>query len=252
MDENYNPNQKNTQPQPPIQPQAPVQPQAPFQAQPAFNPKTMKLCKSCGQPIAKKAKVCPNCGAKNKKPLFKKPLFWILIVLVVIIIGAAASSGDSDKPSTIVEPIGSSSDSSSKASDNNSSEPSGDQKILPGNSVSTDELKISYISCDTNYTGYSEYSAPKSGNKVIRAAFTFENTSSTDTSLDGFECYADGKKCEEFYGADDDASPILESVSAGRTFDAVVYYEVPKDAKEIELEYEADFWSSDKFVFVIE
>ena len=61
-----------------------------------FNPKTMVYCKSCNQPIAKKAKVCPNCGAKNKKPLLKKPLFWIIVVIVLLIIGAGASNSDSE------------------------------------------------------------------------------------------------------------------------------------------------------------
>ena len=220
-------------------------------AQPSnFNPKTMKPCKSCGQPIAKKAKVCPNCGAKNKKPLFKKPIFWILIVLVVIIIVAIASSGDSSDTTT-VESISSSETAQTNASESDTYKPAGDEKILPGNVVTTDELKISYISCNTNYTDYSEFSEPEKGNKVVRAEFTFENISSSDISLDSFECYADGKKCEEFYGADDYASPTLESISSGRTFSSVIYFEVPESASEIELEYESDFWSNDKIVFVV-
>ena len=28
----------------------------------------MKNCKTCGANMAKKAKICPQCGAKNKKP----------------------------------------------------------------------------------------------------------------------------------------------------------------------------------------
>ena len=248
MDDNYNPIQQ--EPQQPQQNTQPVPPPQPQQQQIVFNPKVMKLCVNCRQPIPKQAKICPSCGAKNKKPLFKKPLFWILIVLVVIIIGVVASSGNSES-TTSVEPISASDGTSTKSGEENAAQTDGDQKILPGNAISTDNLKISYISCDANYTGYSEYSAPESGNKVIRAEFTFENISSSDISLDGFDCYADGKKCEDFYGADDYASPTLESVSAGRSFDAVVYYEVPKDTKEIELEFEPDFWSSEKIIFVV-
>ncbi len=43
------------------------------------------LCKSCNTAIAKKAKVCPNCGAKNKKPFYKKGWFIVLAIFVVLI-----------------------------------------------------------------------------------------------------------------------------------------------------------------------
>lgn len=29
--------------------------------------KKMKVCKHCGEEIAKSAKICPKCGGKNKK-----------------------------------------------------------------------------------------------------------------------------------------------------------------------------------------
>ena len=59
----------------------------------------MTICNSCGAEIASSAKSCPHCGAKVKKPIFKRVWFWILIVLVVGGI-AAAGSGGSDKSST--------------------------------------------------------------------------------------------------------------------------------------------------------
>ncbi|MDR3345290.1 MAG: hypothetical protein LBT21_06880 [Oscillospiraceae bacterium] len=60
-------------------------------------------CKSCGQDIAKSAKSCPHCGAKNKKPTF---LILLGIVVVLIVIIAASSGGDKnerpqDEPSTV-------------------------------------------------------------------------------------------------------------------------------------------------------
>lgn len=52
----------------------------------------MVVCKSCGMDIAKSAKACPHCGAKNKKPIFKKWWFWLIIVLLLIgMIGSAGS-----------------------------------------------------------------------------------------------------------------------------------------------------------------
>jgi predicted nucleic acid-binding Zn ribbon protein len=64
--------------------------------QPEMN-KNMKACKSCGAPISKKAKTCPNCGAKNKN---HKILVVILILLALIIIIAVAGSGGDDSTDT--------------------------------------------------------------------------------------------------------------------------------------------------------
>jgi len=58
----------------------------------------MKKCDACGAEIAKSAKSCPQCGAKNKKPVFKKWWFWVIIVLVAI--GAAAGSGGDNEDVT--------------------------------------------------------------------------------------------------------------------------------------------------------
>ena len=44
------------------------------------------LCKTCCKEIAKNAKTCPGCGAKNKKPIYKKIWFWILILIIFIAI----------------------------------------------------------------------------------------------------------------------------------------------------------------------
>lgn len=45
-------------------------------------PKMIK-CKTCGNDIASSAKNCPSCGAKNKKPIYKKVWFWIIVLIVV-------------------------------------------------------------------------------------------------------------------------------------------------------------------------
>lgn len=57
--------------------------------------KKMMSCKTCGQEIAKSAKKCPHCGAKNKKPFF---LRWWFILLAIIVVGVsvlnAGASGE--------------------------------------------------------------------------------------------------------------------------------------------------------------
>lgn len=56
----------------------------------------IKNCKTCNAEIAANAKVCPNCGAKNKKPFFKKPIFYILILVIIGVIAAVSGGGNKD------------------------------------------------------------------------------------------------------------------------------------------------------------
>lgn len=48
----------------------------------------LTTCKKCGKEIAKIAVICPGCGAKIKKPAYKKWWFW----LIIIVFFAAVSS----------------------------------------------------------------------------------------------------------------------------------------------------------------
>ena len=52
----------------------------------------MILCKNCDGTMAKEAKVCPSCGAKNKKPFYKR--WWFVLIVIVIALGLMLSGGD--------------------------------------------------------------------------------------------------------------------------------------------------------------
>lgn len=54
----------------------------------------MIKCKACGHDIACNAKTCPNCGAKNKKPFYKK--WWVWAIVIIICIIGIANSGSKD------------------------------------------------------------------------------------------------------------------------------------------------------------
>ena len=60
----------------------------------------MTKCKTCGADMASSAKVCPACGAKNSKPIYKRVWFWIVVVIVVVIIASAAGGGKTSGEST--------------------------------------------------------------------------------------------------------------------------------------------------------
>ena len=54
----------------------------------------MTQCKSCAKEIATSAKFCLGCGAKNKKPIYKRVWFWVIAIIIVI--GATSGSGTDD------------------------------------------------------------------------------------------------------------------------------------------------------------
>ena len=58
----------------------------------------MTTCAHCGASIAAKAKTCPNCGGKNKKPIYKRP--WFIIIIVIIVICIVMGMGGSDDPAS--------------------------------------------------------------------------------------------------------------------------------------------------------
>ena len=54
----------------------------------------MTKCKTCGADIAKSAKVCPACGAKQKKPVV---LIVIAVFIAIGIIGTALGGNSPEK-----------------------------------------------------------------------------------------------------------------------------------------------------------
>ena len=60
--------------------------------------KRMKQCKSCSKEIGASAKYCPGCGAKNKKPIYKRVWFWVVAAIIVV---GAASGSDTDNSKEI-------------------------------------------------------------------------------------------------------------------------------------------------------
>ena len=56
------------------------------------NSKTI-VCKTCGKEFAKSAKFCPGCGAKNKKPLYKRWWFIAIVAVIMLVILVSLFSG---------------------------------------------------------------------------------------------------------------------------------------------------------------
>ena len=203
---------------------------------------TTKICKFCKTEIPFDAKVCPQCRKKVKQ----SGCFTWLMILIVAVFGISLFSGDeqsSDGPHKVGE-VGA--DSSSNAS----TAPIQDSYAV-GDILKDGDMKIVYVASG-EYKEDNEFSQPKEGYKYIFLKFVFENESTThDCSISSFnfECYADGYAVDSYYGGEEDLSATL---SAGRTSEGYIYFTVPKDAKEIEIEYETNFITEEKIKFVYE
>ena len=87
----------------------------------------MTQCKSCAKEIATSAKSCPGCGAKNKKPIYKRVWFWIIAIIIVI--GATGGSGTDDSKEINSGNIESEQEVSQNNSENTTAENKSENKV---------------------------------------------------------------------------------------------------------------------------
>lgn len=204
-----------------------------------------KICKHCQSEIPKKAKVCPNCRKKQGGKLK-----WIILAVVALaIIGSAMGGNDSKKDVKKVEEV--SSDTDGKTEEQASEpveEPSNIFNV--GDVVETEDFKITYESA-VPYTSDNEFIQPKDGCEYWEFKFKFENISDTNQSVStmmDWECYADNSKVDQTWIGDNNG--LDAKLSAGRSAEGTLYFEVPENTEKIELEYDINFWGNDKIIFV--
>lgn len=202
--------------------------------------KETKICKYCQSEIPVKAKVCPNCRKKQKG---KRGLIAIIVVVVFFLL-FLSSIGSGENKDENPQKVGQVETTESDESDKTNN------VFHAGDVIETDDFRITYLSTG-EYKTDNEWSKPKDGYVYWEFKFKFENISDSDHSVSSmvdWECYADNSKVDQSYIGDDNG--LDATLSAGRETEGAVYFEVPKDAKSIELEYDINFWGSDKIVFV--
>lgn len=125
-----------------------------------------------------------------------------------------------------------------------------DNTFTIGDVVETSDMKISFLSAG-EYTSDNEFIQPKDGYMYYRMEFEFENISDSDKSVSSmvdWNCYADGYKVDQTWIGDDNG--LDATLSTGKKTKGAVFFEIPKEAQSIELEYETNFWTEDKIIFI--
>lgn len=208
----------------------------------------MKNCKACGQEIAKSAKVCPHCGAKQKG---KKGLIVIGIIVLLIII-LLATGGNGDKESKIDNSAVNNDSAATEETTNDTEATVEDEFVKVGGSFEDNGLKFTVNDADLDFQitddEYGLYDLDE-GLHYIKVDFTFENTGSSGdkyVSIYDFDCYADNTTCEQQYVTSVTGDFMNANLSPGRNVSFSTLFAVPDGAESIELEYTSNIWSDEK------
>ncbi len=206
--------------------------------------KKMYECKTCKQQIARSAKVCPYCGAKNKKV---NPLFLAIIGFVALIIIISAAGGNN-------EPIKVGDNSTQTGTTATVSQ--GDRNTFTvGEIAELRNVQVSLVGV-TESIG-SSFNYPSEGNVFVLCEFEITNHSKEEvavSSMLSFEAYCDDYTCSYSLSAlleKGNRNQLDGTVAAGKKLKGVIGYEVSADWKELEIHFTPDFWSGKDIIFIV-
>lgn len=205
----------------------------------------MSVCKACGAEIAKSAKTCPHCGAKNKKG--HPVLIGILAVLLLfVILGSAGGNETSNADQDGSAQTNQGQDNREKTKEENT--------FGVGETAEANDITVTMVNV-TESTG-SAYNKPTEGNVFVLCEFEIENNSKqeiTVSSMMSFEAYCDDYTCNYSLSAimeKGNKNQLDGTVAAGKKFNGVIGYEVPEDWEELEIYFTPDFWSGEDIIFL--
>lgn len=178
----------------------------------------------------------------------------VIIFLFVFLVADSIFSDDdkevAQKVETVAQSEAGTDSESANADDSNEEATEVDNSFNVGEVVETSDFRISFLSAE-EYVSDNQFIQPKEGYVYYKMDFEFENISDSDKSVSSminWNCYADGYKADQTWIGDDNG--LDASLSAGKKTKGAVFFEIPKDAQSIELEYETNFWTEDKVIFI--
>ena len=121
-----------------------------------------------------------------------------------------------------------------------------------GESATLGDVKVTLKSVEKDFKDYYSFASVEDGCKVLKANFEFENVGDYTeyVSSSDFECYADKFSCDKFSSVED--GYFSESMDVGKKAAGSIYFEVPSDAKDIEIEFDDNAYSDGKIIFNID
>lgn len=203
-------------------------------------------CKSCGETIAKSAKVCPHCGARQKKSKW-----WIFVIVAILLIAAIANSGGSDTPKKVSN--SNTSESATSSAKSESTKPT-QTEFGVGDKVELNNIVVTLK--NATISDGKDFYTPEAGNEFVICEFEIENNSTSDigiSSIMSFDAYVDDYSTNMSLTAQlcSDKSQLDGTVAAGKKMNGVIGYEVAKGWKTLEIKFTPNFWSSKDITFIV-
>lgn len=207
----------------------------------------MRNCKSCGAEIAKSAKSCPQCGARNKG----LPT-WATVLIVLAVIGAVITCGVVSCTGLFVNSV----DEAVKETSSGSDITGPDGKVLTGDAakkatfpigseITVGDLTITVDAPKNVKPG--EFETVKSGNAaVFHVTATNNGADSAFVSSGDFNLYVDGQKQDEVYLSGVDFT--IEEINSNKTSEGDMAFDM-KAGSTFELIYAPNFLTEQEITF---
>lgn len=121
-----------------------------------------------------------------------------------------------------------------------------------GESTTLNDVTVTLVSVDDDFKDYYSFASVDDDCKILKADFEFENVGDYTeyVSYSDFDCYADKFSCDNFSSVED--GYFYASIGKGKKAKGSIYFEVPKDAEKIEIEYDGGSYDGSKITFVVE
>ena len=204
----------------------------------------LRVCKACGAQIAKSAKACPQCGAKQHKGA--RIVGALLVVLIIILFFAMCKSIFSKDPVETAKPVNTAVQGDKAAS------PSENQAYGIGDTLEMKNVRATLT--DVRILQGSQYSTPEEGNEFVIYELEIENCSDEEIAVSSLLCftaYADDYKLEFSLSAmaQDKGQQLDGTIAAGKKLKGVVGFEAPEGWSTTELHFKPSVWTGSAFVF---
>lgn len=202
-------------------------------------------CKSCGAEIAKNAKTCPQCGAKNKR----HTALGIILVVIGVLLVLIALGGNGGEPKKVED-----NNNTNTVENSTTTSPMPQPDVFSiGDKVALNDIVVTLT--DVSENNGSNYVTPSDGKVFVVCEFEIENNSSKDiavSSIMSFEAYVDDYTTNMSLSAtlSTDKTQLDGTIAAGKKMNGVIGYEVDSEWSAIEIRFTPDFWAGKNITFI--
>lgn len=182
-----------------------------------------------------------------------KVVLIIIAVVVVLVVGVVACGlgtlgAVANATNDAIEEYNNSVAESETIKVNGGEAKNGIVNVKVGDIIEFETFKMTIV--DSERAMKFEYANVPNGYEIVRVGFEVENIGAEeDFFYNDFEAYCDGKKCDEYWGGDDDLGG--GDLGAGRKMSGSAYFIVPEN-EVFEIEYHPFIWNETNTYIIIE